>query len=46
MSKSDWTDLTKEIFSELFNESPIKRAEFATLIRNINSWNKKNLIEH
>ncbi len=37
MSKTDWTDLTQEIFTELLKISPIKRTKYAGLMRNINS---------
>lgn len=33
--KSDWQDLTQEIFSDIFRKSPVKRAKFAGLKRNI-----------
>jgi epoxyqueuosine reductase len=36
MNKSDWQDLTHEIFSELFRTSAVKRTKFEGLKRNIN----------
>ncbi len=41
MSKTDWTDLTQEIFTELLKISPIKRTKYAGLMRNINATIKK-----
>lgn len=35
LSKSDWIDITEELFKELFRVSPIKRAGFEGLKRNI-----------
>lgn len=35
MNKSDWQDLTEEIFQELFKNSAVKRTKFAGLKRNI-----------
>jgi len=35
MSKSDWQDLTEEIFQELFKKSAVKRTKFKGLKRNI-----------
>lgn len=35
MSKSDWEDLTEDIFKELFRSSAVKRAKFDGLKRNI-----------
>lgn len=34
-SNSDWTEITQEVFSEIFRRSPIKRAKFDGLKRNI-----------
>lgn len=36
MSRSDWTDISEELFKELFKLSPIKRTGFHGLKRNIN----------
>lgn len=36
MEKSDWKDLTQEIFSEIFKKSAVKRTKFSGLMRNIN----------
>lgn len=36
MSKSDWKDLTEEIFQEVFRKSAVKRTEITGLRRNIN----------
>lgn len=35
MSKSDWKDISEELFKELFRMSPIKRTGYQGLIRNI-----------
>ena len=35
MRKSDWTELTEEIFREIFRDSPVKRTKFSGLKRNI-----------
>lgn len=35
MSKADWTDLTEEVFRELFKKSAVKRTKYSGLIRNI-----------
>lgn len=35
MSKKDWTDLSEEIFRELFRDSAVKRTKFEGLRRNI-----------
>jgi epoxyqueuosine reductase len=35
LSKSDWADLTEEVFGELFRNSAVKRTKFAGLKRNI-----------
>lgn len=40
MKKSDWQDLSEEIFRELFKNSPVKRTKFKGLKRNINFLKK------
>jgi len=35
MDQATWTELTQEIFSEIFKKSPVKRTKFAGLQRNI-----------
>lgn len=35
MSKSDWEELSQEVFGELFSKSAVKRTKFAGLKRNI-----------
>ena len=35
MTKSEWKDLTQEVFSEVFRKSPVKRTKFSGLQRNI-----------
>lgn len=35
LSKSDWADLTEDVFSELFRRSAVKRTKFEGLKRNI-----------
>ena len=34
-SKKDWEEVTKEVFSEIFKKSPLKRTKFEGLRRNI-----------
>lgn len=34
-SKKEWRELTKEVFSELFRKSPVKRTKYDGLMRNI-----------
>ena len=34
-NKNDWKDLTQEVFQEIFKKSPVKRAKYAGLMRNI-----------
>lgn len=34
-SKKEWTELTKELFDEIFHKSPVKRTKFEGLKRNI-----------
>ncbi|MEY3238066.1 MAG: tRNA epoxyqueuosine(34) reductase QueG [Bacteroidota bacterium] len=41
MTKTDWTDLTQEIFTELLKVSPIKRTKYDGLMRNINATIEK-----
>src|SRR5690606_33716115 len=33
--KSDWQDLSQDLFSEIFKKSPVKRSKFSGLKRNI-----------
>ncbi len=35
MSKRDWEEITQEVFSEIFRKSPVKRAKYRGLKRNI-----------
>jgi epoxyqueuosine reductase len=35
MSKNDWTELTHEVFQEIFRKSAIKRTKYSGLMRNI-----------
>ncbi len=35
LRKSDWQELSQELFSEIFRKSPVKRTKFAGLKRNI-----------
>ena len=35
MSKADWSDLTEEVFQEIFRKSAVKRTKYAGLKRNI-----------
>ncbi|QOW09304.1 tRNA epoxyqueuosine(34) reductase QueG [Kaistella flava (ex Peng et al. 2021)] len=35
LKKSDWQELSQELFSEIFRKSPVKRTKFAGLKRNI-----------
>jgi epoxyqueuosine reductase len=36
MTKTDWAEITEEVFKELFKRSAVKRTKFAGLKRNIN----------
>jgi epoxyqueuosine reductase len=36
MNKTDWEDLTEDVFGELFRNSPVKRAKFSGFKRNLN----------
>lgn len=36
LNKTDWQDLTQEVFSQLFKNSAVKRTKFSGLKRNIN----------
>lgn len=36
MKKSDWEEITRDVFNELFRKSPVKRTKFEGLKRNIN----------
>lgn len=42
MSKSDWEDLTHEIFNEIFRHSAVKRTKFSGLQRNISYLNSRH----
>lgn len=35
MTQREWTDITEEIFAQIFKQSPVKRTKFAGLKRNI-----------
>jgi epoxyqueuosine reductase len=35
MTKSDWSEITEEVFSTIFKKSAVKRTKFSGLIRNI-----------
>lgn len=35
MTKKDWSDMTQEVFSQIFKNSAVKRTKFSGLIRNI-----------
>lgn len=35
LTKSDWTELTEEVFKKVFKKSPVKRTKFSGLTRNI-----------
>jgi epoxyqueuosine reductase len=35
LTKSDWQDLTEEVYKEIFKRSAVKRAKFTGLKRNI-----------
>lgn len=34
-SKKEWTELTQELFSEIFRKSPVKRTKYSGLMRNM-----------
>tara|TARA_B100000809_G_scaffold190351_1_gene188928 strand:+ start:12944 stop:13876 length:933 start_codon:yes stop_codon:yes gene_type:complete len=38
-SKSEWNEITEEVFQEIFKKSPVKRTKYAGLKRNINFLN-------
>lgn len=38
-SKKEWTELTQELFSEIFKKSAVKRSKYAGLMRNISFLN-------
>ncbi|QOR74365.1 tRNA epoxyqueuosine(34) reductase QueG [Cruoricaptor ignavus] len=35
MRKEDWKELTEEVYAEIFRKSPVKRAKFSGLMKNI-----------
>ena len=39
MKRSDWLDLTEEVFKEVFKKSSVKRTGYEGLLRNIQAWN-------
>ena len=41
-SKKDWEEITEDIFKEVFKDSPLKRAKFLGLKRNIEFIIKKD----
>jgi epoxyqueuosine reductase len=41
MSKSEWTELTEEVFKKIFKDSPLKRTKFEGLKRNIRFVNTR-----
>ncbi len=41
MDRSDWSELTEEIFGQVFRKSAVKRAKFQGLTRNINFLSEK-----
>lgn len=43
LSKSDWNEITEDLFNELFKNSPIKRTKYAGLKRNIAFVQENNL---
>ncbi len=40
-SKSEWNEITEEVFQEIFKKSPVKRTKFKGLKRNIDFLNRK-----
>ena len=36
MTKSDWEDLTEDVFKKAFKDSPLKRSKYAGIMRNVN----------
>ncbi|MGB0881461.1 MAG: tRNA epoxyqueuosine(34) reductase QueG [Vicingaceae bacterium] len=40
-SKKEWTEITEEVFQEIFKKSPVKRTNFKGLKRNIDFLNSK-----
>ena len=41
-SKTEWRELTQEVFSEIFRKSPVKRTKYSGLMRNIEFLDKKD----
>jgi len=41
MTKSDWEEITEEVFREIFRKNPVKRTGFKGLQRNIEFLQKK-----
>lgn len=39
MKSADWQELTEEVYRELFKKSPVKRAKYSGLMRNIHTLN-------
>lgn len=42
MTKTDWSDLTEEVFRELFRNSAVKRTKYSGLMRNVQALNRKD----
>lgn len=42
MTKTDWSDLTEEVFRELFRNSAVKRTKYSGLMRNVQTLNRKD----
>ncbi|HET6243227.1 MAG: tRNA epoxyqueuosine(34) reductase QueG [Bacteroidetes bacterium] len=42
MSGNDWRDMSEEIFNEVFKDSPLKRAKFNGIKRNVDFIKKQN----
>lgn len=42
MKKTDWEKLSQELFNEIFSKSPVQRANYQGLMRNLKKITKKN----
>lgn len=42
MKKTDWERLSRELFNEIFSKSPVQRANYQGLMRNLKKITKKN----
>lgn len=45
-SKKEWTELTQELFSEIFRKSPVKRTKYSGLMRNMLFLEAKKSVQY